>query len=91
MDKALRDAMASEKRAAVIVRRECLLTKLGKHERRECVVYSDKCIGCKKCLAVGCPAVQLKGGRSFIDRALCVGCTVCAQVCPVHAISRKEG
>ena len=36
-------------------------------------------------------AVQLKDGRSFIDRALCVGCTVCAQVCPVHAISRKEG
>ena len=91
MDKALRDAMASERRAAVIVRRECLLTKRGKHERGECVVDSEKCIGCKKCLAVGCPAVQLNGGRSFIDRALCVGCTVCAQVCPVHAISRKEG
>lgn len=90
MDGALRDAMASEKRAAVIVRRECLLTRRGKHERGECVVDSDKCIGCKKCLAVGCPAVQLKGGRLFIDRALCVGCKVCAQVCPVHAISRKE-
>ena len=91
MAAALDDAMASKQRAAVIVPRECLLTKRGRHEHGECVVDSAKCIGCKKCLSVGCPAVQLRDGRSFIDGALCVGCTVCAQVCPVHAISRKEG
>ncbi|MFR8333944.1 MAG: 4Fe-4S binding protein [Oscillospiraceae bacterium] len=32
----------------------------------------------------------MKDGKSAIDPTLCVGCTVCAQVCPVDAISRKE-
>ena len=90
MDKALRDATESRTRAAVIARRECLLIKRAKHERGKCVVDGEKCIGCKKCLAVGCPAVQLRNGKSYIDAALCTGCTVCAQVCPVHALSRKE-
>ena len=50
----------------------------------------SKCIGCKKCLKVGCPALFVKEGKSYIDPNQCVGCTVCAQVCPVGAISRKE-
>ena len=54
------------------------------------MVDTDKCIGCKKCLSVGCPAVMIKGKKSSIDPNQCVGCTVCAQVCPVGAISRKE-
>ena len=84
------DALASETPAAIIARRPCLLIKREHHDIGLCRVDTNKCIGCKKCLKVGCPAVMMKDGRSFIDPTQCVGCTVCAQVCPVGAITRKE-
>ena len=90
MQKAVDDALASPVPAAIITRRPCLLIKRIKHDIGLCEVDADKCIGCKKCLKVGCPAVCMKDGKSTIDPTLCVGCTVCAQVCPVGAISRKE-
>lgn len=90
MQKAVDDALASEVPAAIITRRPCLLIKRQKHDMGRCVVDTDQCIGCKKCLKVGCPAVMVRDGKSYIDPTQCVGCTVCAQVCPVHAISRKE-
>ena len=90
MQKAVDDALASEVPAAIITRRPCLLIKRMKHDIGRCVVDTSKCIGCRKCLQVGCPAVMVKDRKSCIDPTQCVGCTVCAQVCPVGAISRKE-
>lgn len=90
MQKAVDDALASSEPAAIITRRPCLLVKRLPQPRGLCVVDETKCIGCKKCLKVGCPAVVLHGKKVGIDATQCVGCTVCAQVCPVHAISTKE-
>ena len=90
MQKAVDDALASPVPAAIIARRPCLLIKRISHDTGLCVVDQDACIGCKKCLKVGCPALFVKNGKSHIDPNQCVGCTVCAQVCPVGAISRKE-
>ena len=90
MEDAVKGALASEKRSAIITRRPCLLIKRIKHDIQLCVTDEDKCIGCKKCLKVGCPALMIKDGKCKIDANQCVGCTVCAQVCPVNAISRKE-
>ena len=90
MEDAIKGALSSEKRAAIITRRPCLLIKRIKHDIQLCVTDEEKCIGCKKCLKVGCPALMMKDGKCKIDANQCVGCTVCAQVCPVGAISRKE-
>lgn len=90
MQKAVDDALASETPAAIIARRPCLLIKREHHDIGLCQVDTNKCIGCKKCLKVGCPAVMMREGKSCIDPTQCVGCTVCAQVCPVGAITRKE-
>jgi indolepyruvate ferredoxin oxidoreductase alpha subunit len=50
------------------------------------------CIGCKKCTKTGCPAIvfQVEMKKSSIDSEKCVGCSVCFQVCPVHAIVKVE-
>ena len=90
MEDAIKGAIASDKRSAIITRRPCLLIKRIKHDIQLCVTDEAKCIGCKKCLKVGCPALMIKDGKCKIDANQCVGCTVCAQVCPVGAISRKE-
>ena len=90
MQKAVDDALASAVPAAIICRMPCLLIKRIRHDIGLCEVDREKCIGCKKCLKVGCPAVSIRDGKSAIDPGQCVGCTVCAQVCPVGAITRKE-
>ncbi|MEA5039189.1 MAG: indolepyruvate ferredoxin oxidoreductase subunit alpha [Clostridiaceae bacterium] len=88
MQKAVDDALASKEPAAIITRRPCLLIKKIKHNIGLCAVDREKCRSCKMCLKVGCPAVCMKDGKAFIDETLCVGCTVCAQVCPFGAIER---
>ena len=90
MEQAVQDALASEAPAAIIARRPCLLIKRIKHDIGKCTVDTDKCIGCKRCLGVGCPAVIVENKKARIDRNQCVGCTVCAQVCPMGAITREE-
>lgn len=51
-------------------------------------VKAETCINCKKCIReLGCPAIVIHDGRVQIDSSLCTGCTLCSQVCPVHAIT----
>ena len=55
------------------------------------VVVPDKCIGCKRCLRIACPAIDFKNNKAIIDEFLCTGCEVCKNVCPVEgAIVSKE-
>jgi indolepyruvate ferredoxin oxidoreductase alpha subunit len=84
------EALHDGKQPAIVTRRPCLLIKRIKQEKGMCTVNADKCKSCKKCLSVGCPAISFENGKAFIDRTQCVGCTVCAQVCPFGAIE-KEG
>lgn len=53
-------------------------------------VDCDKCINCRKCIKeIGCPGIVIKEGKVVVDPALCSGCGLCSQVCPVGAISKK--
>ena len=90
MKKAFDDAENSEEKAAIITRKPCLLIKRIEHSKDKYSVCKEKCKSCKICLKVGCPAICFEDGKSKIDRAMCAGCSVCAQACPFDAIV-KEG
>lgn len=81
-------ALQSERPAAILIRRACC--RFTERAQGVCEVDRFRCLGCKKCLRVACPALEMKNRTSWIDPSLCVGCTVCAQICPVDAILIKK-
>ena len=90
-DKVLKEELAAEAPSVIISRRPCALLKYVKHNPPLCV-NTDKCVGCKSCMKIGCPAISMKDGKAHIDQTLCVGCGVCEQLCPVGAFegTKKE-
>ena len=70
--------------SVIISRRPCVLLKYVKHAP-PLHVNEDKCVGCKSCMRIGCPAISMKNGKARIDETLCVGCGVCVQMCAVDA------
>ena len=81
----LKEELAAEEPSVIISRRPCALLKYVKHNP-PLSVAPDKCIGCKACLGIGCPAISYRGGKAVIDATQCVGCGVCKSLCPKGAI-----
>lgn len=84
----LREEIAVDAPSVVISRRPCALLKYVKHNP-PMHVNPDKCVGCKMCMKIGCPAISMKNKKSVIDFTQCVGCNVCSQLCKFDAI--EEG
>ena len=86
-EKTISDALSRKNPSVVISRRPCALLKNVKHNT-PLHVNTDKCVGCKSCMKIGCPAISIKDGKARVDDTLCVGCDVCASLCPVDAFER---
>ena len=55
------------------------------------IVKPEKCVGCRMCMQIGCPAISIVDRKAVIDDTLCVGCGVCGQLCKTGALPlRKE-
>ena len=91
-DKAIKEELAADEPSVIISRRPCALLKYVKHSA-PLRVNTDKCVGCKGCMKIGCPAISFKDGKARVDETLCVGCGVCAQLCKFGALEStgKEG
>lgn len=82
--KTVRESAAFHGVSAVIFRSPCIAVS---SPRPRMVIHQGKCLHCLKCIReIGCPAIAKKDGMVQIDRALCYGCTLCMNVCPVQAI-----
>lgn len=87
---AVLEELSIEEPSVIISRRPCMLLKYVK-AKPPIEVNSDKCVGCKMCLKLGCPAISYKNKKAIVDYTQCVGCNVCTQLCKVGAMTQKEG
>ena len=85
-DEVIKEELAIDEPSVIISRRPCALLKYVKH-KSPLKIDSEKCIGCKNCMKIGCPAISMKNGKATVDSTLCVGCEVCSQLCPKKAFS----
>ena len=86
--KAIGEELEAEEPSLVISRRPCALLKSVKPQPA-LRVEDAKCVGCKACLTVGCPAISFKDGKAVIDSVQCLGCGVCAYACRTGALVRS--
>ena len=93
-------AVSLDEYSVIITRYPCALKKFSQADKEEFgdlftdkyKVDEEKCIGCKKCTKVGCPAISFdkENKKANVDRTQCIGCSVCSQVCPKEAILKEE-
>ena len=82
---AIKEELAVEEPSVIISRRPCMLLKYVK-PKPALKINPDKCVGCKMCMKLGCPAISIKDKKARIDPTQCVGCAVCEQLCKTNAI-----
>ena len=88
-DEAIKEETAVNEPSVIISRRPCALLKYVKHNK-PIIADSDKCVGCKACMKIGCPAISIVDGKAKIDNTLCTGCGVCAQLCKLDALQAAK-
>ncbi len=88
-DQAIKEEIAVDEPSVIISRRPCALLKHVKH-KKPIVADSSKCVGCKACMKIGCPAISIADKKARIDNTLCTGCGVCAQLCKFDALCAEK-
>ncbi|HAF07260.1 MAG: Indolepyruvate oxidoreductase subunit IorA [candidate division TA06 bacterium 32_111] len=77
--------------SVIIARRPCmLLPEMKKKKFDKYEVDETKCTGCQMCVKIGCPAISFDKNKkkANINYDLCVGCSLCYQVCKFDAIKK---
>ncbi|HEY3298358.1 MAG TPA: indolepyruvate ferredoxin oxidoreductase subunit alpha [Armatimonadota bacterium] len=94
VQRVLEEELNAPEPSVVVAKKPCALyTKLA--GKRQFAIDFDKCKGCRACLKIGCPALELgdadpekpKIRKVQINPVLCAGCGMCLQVCKYGAIS----
>jgi len=91
--------------SVVIARAACvLIPEHRKKKKDKFIVKHEKCVACRQCLSIGCPAIEWvdvtpeeaaalgyrekQKGHSSINAVMCDGCGQCIQLCKFGAINK---
>lgn len=89
----LREELDSLEPSIVVARRPCVIGAKIRAIRQYDIDF-DKCRGCRACLKLGCPSLELGDSapdkpnirKVKINPVLCIGCGICSQICKFDAI-----
>jgi len=88
----IKEFLNSNKLSVIVAKRECQLLAMRKKKAQgiktvKFEIDQSKCQHIGICLnKLACPAIYKEGNNYKIDKDICTGCAVCAQVCPAKAI-----
>lgn len=103
-EKVLKREIKRSEPSVIITKAPCaLLPEMKKRRDKKIhIVREEKCIGCRSCLKIGCPAIEwvpitpdeakrlgykeTQKGHSHINTAMCDGCGQCVPLCKFKAI-----
>ena len=85
----IKEALAYKGVSVIISQEPCALyAKSLKLLKPRAFKVTDRCKDHKDCITtIACPSFFLEDGKVRIDADTCVGCAVCAQICPENAIT----
>ncbi|MDA3915951.1 MAG: indolepyruvate ferredoxin oxidoreductase subunit alpha [Deltaproteobacteria bacterium] len=84
----IKEALEYKGVSVIISQEPCALyAKSLKLLKPRAFTVSDKCVDHRDCInTIACPSFFIEDNKVKIDADTCVGCAVCAQICPENAI-----
>ncbi len=96
VEKVLKEELETAEPSLIVAKRPCVLgARIA--VTRQFVIDLDACKGCRKCLKLGCPALEIgeadpekpKLRKVKVNPVLCAGCGMCNQICEYGAVKEN--
>ncbi|MCL2874159.1 MAG: indolepyruvate ferredoxin oxidoreductase subunit alpha [Defluviitaleaceae bacterium] len=86
LEEVIKTETAREELSVIIAKSPCALLK-SRPPQPAVKTDNEKCVGCRMCMKIGCPAISMNDKKMNVDSTICTGCKLCIQICKLGAIS----